>query len=189
MINTLQSSLNLPVWASLPGCSELTAIISADPIAPRQGESLITAFGRFASGHGLDHRRTDVRLMTPAKCNRRKRPTFGTARLSARSFPLPDTDDSAGQDDSDGPEHRRPPGGGDDDADQDDSDGPDHRHRPAGGEDDAEQDDSGSMDAPAHRRRPRSPSDLEEKDKKPPPDDNLPPPPPPRRWRRRRRPR
>ena len=43
MINALQRSLNLPVWATIPGCSELTAITSADPIAPRQGESLITA--------------------------------------------------------------------------------------------------------------------------------------------------
>ena len=39
MINPLQRSLNLPVWATLPGCSELTAIISADPIAPRQGDA------------------------------------------------------------------------------------------------------------------------------------------------------
>ena len=88
--------------------------------------------------------------MTPARRHRRKRPTFGATRLSARSFALADPEDCTNQDDSEGPYHRRPPSGGDDDADQDDSDGPNHRRRPAGGEDDADQEDSGSMDAPAH---------------------------------------
>ena len=118
MIQALQGSLQLPVWDGLPDCGDDTAILSEDPIAPRLGESLITAFGRHAAGRGHDSRRTDPALLTPARRHTRKRKTFTTGPNQTRSFPLSDSDASAD------PEPRRPPSDDDNDADPDDDNNP-----------------------------------------------------------------
>ena len=103
MMQALQRSLQLPIWAAIPGCSDVTAILSADPIAPLPGESLITAFGRHAAGRSHDNRRTNTVLMAPSKRRTRNRKVFSAGPNQARSFPLTDSDASAD------PEHRRPP--------------------------------------------------------------------------------
>ena len=76
MIQALQGSLQLPIWGGIPDCGDDTAIPSADPIAPRPGESLITAFGRHAAGRGHDSRRTDPALLAASRRHTRKRKAF-----------------------------------------------------------------------------------------------------------------
>ena len=152
MIQALQGSLQLPVWGGIPDCGDDTAIPSADPIAPRPGESLITAFGRHAAGRGHDSRRTDPALIAASRRHTRKRKAFLAGPNQTRSFPIPDSDAS------EDPGCRRHPRG--DDSDE----GPD---------DDEDMNDDDDPNAP---RCMRPPADSSDDNKKPPP---QPPPPHP----------
>ena len=118
MITEQHQILHLPLWSELHGCGPETAVYSDQPIQQRQGESLITAFGRHAAGSNLDARRTNATLMTASKRHTRKRKTFAAVTVTAHSFPISDGDSS------DRLDHRRPPppGGHDDDDDNDDDD-------------------------------------------------------------------
>ena len=114
VITEQQQILHLPLWSELPGCRPETAIYSDQPIQQRQGESLITAFGRQAAGSNLDARRTNATLMTASKRHTRKRKTFAATTRTTRSFSKPDGDSS------DGPNRRRPPAPGWHGPDEDD---------------------------------------------------------------------
>ena len=184
MIQALQGSLQLPVWGGIPDCGDDTAIPSADPIAPRPGESLITAFGRHAAGRGHDSRRTDPALIAASRRHTRKRKAFLAGPNQTRSFPIPDSDAS------EDPECRRHPRGDDcdedpDDAedmnDDDDPNAPRCMRTPADSSDDMNDDDD-----PNAPRCMRPPADSSDDNKNPPPQPSpphspapLPPPPPP----------